>query len=154
MPVELGSGESVQDTLNEGETVIKRTDDLLLIVEDDRRGETLELAEIDNEPARVRVFTGPAADSEERPFIDLSFDTLNMARVSLGLQIRCGPFVEPKDGLKVVPVDVATYGQDAIGAYLRLGNGRPRPRAWVADRLDVTEQTVSNYCNRIRWEPI
>jgi hypothetical protein len=154
MPVTLGSGESVQDTLTEGETVIKRTDDLLLILEDDRAGETLELADVDNDPARVRVFTRPVSDTDERPYIDMPFNTLKMARLALGLQIRCGPLTEPKDGLQVVPVEVATYGQDAIGAYLRLGNGKPRPRDWVADRLDVTKQTVSNYCNRIRWEPI
>ncbi|MFB6123562.1 MAG: hypothetical protein ABEJ78_08895, partial [Haloferacaceae archaeon] len=74
-----------------------------------------------------------------------------MARLAFGLRGMCVPFVQPEGN--AIPIEVATAGQAAIGAYLRLGNGYPKSRSYVAERTDITEQTVSNYSNRVRWTP-
>ncbi|MFC6990189.1 hypothetical protein ACFQJD_18510 [Haloplanus sp. GCM10025708] len=81
----------------------------------------------------------------------MTFDTFQMARLAFGLWKKCGPFVQPEGN--AIPIEVATAGQEAIAAFLRLGNGSPKSRSYVAEKMDVTEQTISNYCNRVRWTP-
>ena len=87
----------------------------------------------------------------ELHYTDMTFDSLNMARLAYGLWVDCGPFTQPEGN--AVPVEIATSGQESVAAYLRIGNGYPNSRQYVAERMSVAKSTVSNYCNRVRWEP-
>lgn len=111
--------------------------------------ETVQISTIDSEPARMRMH-GEVIDGELH-YSDMVFDSLNEARLSYGVWVKCGPFTEPEGN--AIPIDVATEGQEAIAAYLRVGGGYPKSRAYVAEKMGVHENTVSNYCNRVRWEP-
>lgn len=146
-----GTGESIEDTLDENHTIIDTYDGAALLLDEDLRGETVDLAEIDALPGRVRTFG-------EEPgggiwYQDMDFEEFKMARLAFGLWEQCGPFNGPEEGVGAVPTEIAVEGQAAIGAYLRVGNGRPRTRDYVAHTMDVSKQTVSNYCNRVRWKP-
>lgn len=110
----------------------------------------LQLSSIDSQPARLRIHDSESIDGRVQ-FTELTFDTLTMARLALGLWQECGPFPEPEGD--AIPVDVAVAGQETIAAYLRVNGGYPNPRRTVAARMGVAEGTVSNYCNRVRWDP-
>jgi len=110
----------------------------------------VQISRVDSEPARVRMYDTEIIDGRLH-YTDMSFDSLNMARLAYGLWVDCGPFSQPEGD--AVPVEVATSGQESIAAYLRIGSGYPNSRQYVASQMDVRENTVSNYCNRVRWEP-
>lgn len=123
-----------QDTLTEGETVVSELEDgTRLIKTDDGRGV---------------VRPAPEAAAWERVY-----DRWADARLFYGLLIEIGgPWsLTPESPRQCVPVEVAAAGKDALAAYLRVGTGSTQTVAGVASTLEVTEQTVSNYCNRIRW---
>jgi hypothetical protein len=147
MPVEYGRYDD--DPELESGAVVAKTEDAWLILDEEHADEPLSLRDIDNEPARVRIHTVSEADGLE--YTEMTFETFQMARLAFGLWERCGPFTQPEGG--AIPVEVATSGQEAIGAYLRLGNGYPKSREYVAEKMDITPATVSNYCNRVRWKP-
>jgi hypothetical protein len=107
------------------------------------------MSSVDSEPARVRMH-GEVIDGNKH-YTDMTFDSLNQARLAWGLWDEYGPFSEPEGD--AIPVDVAIGGQEAIAAYLRTNGGYPQSRGYVADKMGVQENTVSNYCNRVRWEP-
>jgi len=145
MPVNYGEYE---DDPEINGTLVAEDGDAWLISDTDLDVDEVHINEIDNEPGRLRLH---AEERGQIEYTDMEFDTFRMARLAYGLWERCGPFVQP-EGF-AIPIEVATDGQAAIGAYLRLGNGFPNTRSYVAEQMDVTEQTVSNYCNRVRWTP-
>lgn len=73
------------------------------------------------------------------------------ARLLFGLWARTGGFNAPESPSQNVPIEVVRQGRDAVAAYLLVGTGVKNSRAFVAKKLDVSEQTVSNYANRVRW---
>lgn len=148
MPVKHGEYE--EDPKLENGGVVADSDDAWLILDGDYDGEEVHLDEVDSEPGRVRIHSfEPIEDRID--YTDMVFDRFQMARLAFGLWQKCGPFTQPEGNS--IPIEVATAGQEAIGAYLRLGNGYPNSREYVSEKMDVTEQTVSNYCNRVRWSP-
>jgi hypothetical protein len=148
MAVEYGQYEDGPELVDGG--LVAESGDAWLISDADGAGEQIRLSEVDSEPGRVRIHThDPAEDRIE--YTDMVFEQLQMARLAFGLWEQCGPFTQPEGS--AVPLEIATDGQEAIAAYLRVGNGYPKDRGYVADKMDVTEQTVSNYCNRVRWTP-
>lgn len=58
----------------------------------------------------------------------------------------------PTSGARSIPVEVVSAGMDCVAAYMLVGTGIINSRQYVADELGVTEQTVSNYCNRVRFQ--
>lgn len=120
------------------------------LITDLEHSQTVQISSIDAEPARVRMYDTEIIDGELH-YTDMTFDSLNMARLAYGLWVDCGPFTQPESN--AVPVEVATSGQESVAAYLRIGNGYPNSRQYVAERMSVAKSTVSNYCNRVRWEP-
>jgi len=145
MPVEYG--EYKDDPKLESRNLVAETEDAWLISDTEIEGDEVAIMEIDNEPGRLRIHQ-PGEDDEIR-YTDMVFEDFLLARLAFGLWDRCGPFNQPEG--TAVPVEIATDGQDAVAAYLRLGNGYPNSREYVADKMGVTKQTVSNYCNRVRW---
>jgi len=133
----------------ENGTVLHTTGRVSLMTDLNRSGH-VQISAVDTEPARARIFDTEVIDGALH-YTDLTFDSLNMARLAYGLWVDCGPFSQPEGD--AVPVEVATSGQESIAAYLRLGDGYPNARQYVASQMDVRENTVSNYCNRVRWEP-
>jgi len=139
----------VTDIDIENGTVLHTTGRASLITDLNRSGH-VQISSIDSEPARVRMYDTEIIDGELH-YTDMTFDSLNMARLAFGLWVDCGPFTQPEGN--AVPVEIATSGQESVAAYLRIGNGYPNSRQYVAEQMGVVETTVSNYCNRVRWEP-
>jgi len=110
----------------------------------------VQISSIDSDPARVRMYDTEIIDGEIH-YTDMTFDSLNMARLAYGLWVDCGPFSQPEGN--AVPIEIATSGQESVAAYLRVGNGYQNSRQYVAERMGVAKSTVSNYSNRVRWEP-
>lgn len=84
----------------------------------------------------------------------LRFDFLKQATLLLGLWKRCGPF-EFADSSEVIPLAVAKEGKPAMAAYLAMvieDDPATQKRGEVADTLDVTRQTISNYWDEVRWD--
>ena len=81
------------------------------------------------------------------------YESWEDARLAFGLWMRTGGYTTGEAPLQHIPIEVASEGQGAIAAYLLVGAGIKRSRSYVARHLDVTEQTVSNYANRVRWHP-
>jgi hypothetical protein len=79
------------------------------------------------------------------------FEDWDDARLVFGLWIRTGGYITGESPTRHIPIEVATEGQEAIAAYLLAGAGIKNSRGYVAKKLDVSEQTVSNYANRVRW---
>ena len=119
-----------------------------LISDTGLEADEVHLDEIDNDPGRLRIHT---PDGDTMQYTDMEFDTFRMARLAYGLWDRCGPFDQPEG--RAVPIEIAADGQAAVAAYLRVGNGYPNSRRYVAQQMDVAEQTVSNYCSKVRWDP-
>lgn len=148
MPVEYGKYEEEPELEDGG--LVAESGDAWLILDGDFPDEKLHIEDVDAQPGRVRIHTLEEVDDVIQ-YTEMAFDQFQMARLAFGLWERCGPFTQPEGS--AVPIEVATSGQEAIGAYLRVGNGYPKSRTYVAEKMDVTEQTVSNYCNRVRWSP-
>jgi DNA-binding CsgD family transcriptional regulator len=152
MAVEYGK---YQDGIEIEGAVIAESNDAWLILDGEveaAEGETVNVRKIENQPHRLRVHTMDKHDGEDViEYTDMTFDNLSLAALAFGLWERCGPFNQPEGN--AIPIEIATDGQAAIAAYLRLGNGYPNPRSYVAEQMGITKQTVSNYCNRIKWKP-
>jgi len=148
MPVEYGEYES--DPVLETGGLVAESRDAWLILDTDEVAEEVNLDDVDTKPGRVRIHTLEES-GDVIQYTDMEFDEFQMARLAFGIWEKCGPFNQPEGD--AIPIEVATAGQEAIGAYLRVGNGYPNSREYVAEKMDVTEQTVSNYCNRARWSP-
>jgi hypothetical protein len=144
--------EHVADMNVNGGTMMHNAGRAALIIDIDKsESETLQRVSIDAEPARVRIYDTEIVDGKLH-YTDMRFNSLNQARLAYGLWIEYGPFAEPESS--AIPVDVAVGGQEAIAAYLRVNGGHMNSRSYVAERMGVTEGTVSNYCNRVRWTPV
>jgi hypothetical protein len=148
MAVDYGTYEEEPGLENGG--LVAESGDAWLILDGDYPDEKLQIKGVDAQPGRVRIHTLEETEDEIQ-YTDMTFKQFQMARLAFGLWERCGPFTQPEGN--AVPIEVATSGQEAIAAYLRVGNGYPKSRTYVAEKMDVTEQTVSNYCNRVRWSP-
>jgi hypothetical protein len=149
-----------QQTLARDENVVaEATDGTRLIVygenlprkRDPETGESVldvSLSELDQKQGAIEfVFDDPDA-GEVRNTTEYQFVN---ARLAFGLWLQCGPFIQPEGS--AVPREIATDGQDAITAWIYLGNGFPLKRSAVAEICDVSEQTVSDRLSRIRWRP-
>jgi hypothetical protein len=132
--------------------IVERSGDAWLISEldvDDIDEEPISTSALNNSSGRFRLHIDDP-DIDGLQFTDQIYDDFRMARLAYGLWSRCGPFNHPEG--HAVPVEVATDSQAAIAAYLQVGNGYPNSRDYVADKMDVTKQTVSNYCQKIRYD--
>lgn len=127
---------SRQDTLDEDETVVSELSNGTQLIKTERG-------------------TGIVRPTEESGRWEREYDRWDDARLYYGLLIEIGGIwsVPPESPTKNVPLKVVRAGKDAVAAYLLVGTATTYKRAYVADALDVTEQTVSNYANRIRWSP-
>ena len=148
MTVEYGRYES-EPELKSG-TLVAEDTDAWLISDTNHDTDEIQLSDIDRKPGRVRIHQYDETD-DELSYTDMVFDSFHLARLTYGLWLRCGPFNQPEGN--AVPVEIATDGQAAVGAFLRIGNGYPNSREYVADKMEVSKQTVSNYANRISWSP-
>jgi hypothetical protein len=128
--------------------VVAEHEETWLITDTEHDKDPVELSEMDSQPGRVRIHD---LAEDDISYTDMAFESFHLARLAYGLWLRCGPFNQPEG--HAVPVEVATDGQAAIAAYLRLNNGYPRSRESVANMMSVSKQTVSNYCRRVRWTP-
>lgn len=146
MAVEYGS--YADDAVLEDGTLVADHRDAWLISDTELEADEAQLSEIDHKPGRIRIHQ--LAD-DEIGYTEMTFESFHLARLAFGLWERCGPFTQPEGN--AVPIKIATDGQAAIAAYLRLGNGYPNSREYVAEKMRVTEQTVSNYCNKVKWTP-
>jgi hypothetical protein len=81
----------------------------------------------------------------------MTFSSEKDARLMFGLWLRTGGFQTPETPSEYIPVEVVREGRDAVAAYLLVATGVRNSRQFVARKLAVTEQTVSNYANRLRW---
>jgi hypothetical protein len=150
VPIEYDTADTVQDSLDPREKTVDGHGDAWLILVSDDDSDEFVLSDVDDNEAKVRFFG--EMDDEGIHHNDMVFESFSMARLAWGLWKTCGPFAQPESG-KHIPISVAVEGQAAIAAYLRVNNGYPRPVKAVADRMDVTEGTVANYCHRMRWKP-
>lgn len=86
--------------------------------------------------------------------MERKYDRFSDAALLFGLWLETDGFDEagaPTTGARQIPIDVVRAGKDAVAAYIRVGTGTVNNREYAARALDVTEQTISNYCNRVRW---
>ena len=81
----------------------------------------------------------------------MTFESEKDAKLYFGLWLRTGGFSTPETPSQNVPIEVVREGRDAVAAYLLIGTGVKNSRQYVAGKLDVSKQTVSNYANRVRW---
>jgi hypothetical protein len=88
---------------------------------------------------------------EDRYGWAMTFQSEKDARLMFGLWLRTGGFSTGESPSQYVPVEIVREGRDAVAAYLLVGTGVKNSRVFVAQKLGVTDQTVSNYANRVRW---
>lgn len=123
-----------QETLSENEEVVAElTDGMKLIKTDEGTG-----------------IVRPEPESGKR---ERRYEQWTDATLFFGLWLETGGWTDnhPTTGVRQIPIDVVSAGKDAVAAYILVGTGTKTPRRRVADLLDVSEQTVSNYANRVRW---
>ena len=132
-----------QQTLNPEETVVEELSDGTRL---------LELP--DGAGAVVEKYGAPdAADGVE--YWRVEYQDYRDARLHAGLWLRVDGFDRPdRSSDKFVPLDVATEGRETLAAWLMTsgGSGIKGSREVVADRLDVTVDTVSRYLSKVRAE--
>lgn len=95
----------------------------------------------------------PHVEEPATAWTDMDFGLWRNVTVAFGLWEQCGPFQVPESASNAVPVEVATHSKAAIAAWLKIGTGYSLARSVVADKMDVSEQTVSNYLSEIRFQP-
>lgn len=126
-----------QDTLSESEEVVAElTDGMKLIRTDDGEG----------------IVRPP----KELGRMERKYDRFSDASLLFGLWLKTGGWDEagaPTTGARQIPIDVVGAGKDAVAAYIRVGTGTINNAEYAARALDVTEQTIYNYCNRVRFDP-
>lgn len=122
-----------QDTLGDDETVRGELSDGTLLIETEDSG-------------IVRPPAGVGRQEQE-------FGRYSDAALFFGLWLEAGGWSDayPTSGDRQIPIEVVAAGKDAVAAYIRVGTGVVQSASRAADLLDVTEQTVYNYCNRVRW---
>ena len=126
-----------QDTLTGSETIIADLEDgTRLLRRDDGGGIVYETPE-----------QWPEGEEQVQ-----TFEMWDDARLYFGLWMETGGFTTGESPSQWVPVSVAASGQEALAAYLLVGTGTKNSRQWVARTIGVTKQTVSNYCNRVRYK--
>ena len=79
------------------------------------------------------------------------FEKEKDARLFFGLWLETGGFETGTSPSQNIPLPVAREGKDALAAYLLVATGVRNSRGYVAKKLDVSRQTVSNYANRVRY---
>lgn len=122
-----------QDTLDESETVVAELTDGMKLIKTPDEG-------------IVRM-------PEDHGRQDRVYDCWKDATLFFGLWATTGGWTDPypTSGTSMVPVEVVAAGKDAAAAYLLVGTGTTSTRGAVARMLNISEQTVSNYANRVRW---
>lgn len=134
----------------EAGAVVAAVENAWLILDEEYVDEAeLRLTEIDTDPGRVRLHYPAPADGDGVEYIDQTYDTFRTARLAFGLWQSCGPFDEPEGG--AIPTEVATAGMPYIAAYLSVNANRGRES--IAEQMDVTAKTVSDYWTIVRWTP-
>jgi hypothetical protein len=119
-----------------------------LVTDDEQASDPVQLSEIDTKPGRVRFhFDDPDADGIS--WTDHCFDSLREARLLYGLRMETGDYHVHASG--DIPVEVAVAGKEAVAAFLRAE--LEYSRSGIADKMNVSKQTISNYWNRMRWTP-
>ena len=114
---------------------------------DAEEGSELAPEDLDYRPGKVEI-QDLSVDGHEEPISwTWEFDTFLDGRAAFGLWCECGPFLF-FDHEKAVPLSVVQGGKPAIGTYLYIIH---RSQAKVANILDVSEQTMSNYLCQLRW---
>jgi hypothetical protein len=124
-----------QDTLGEDEQVIAELTDGMKLIKTPDGG-----------------IVRPAKDSG---MMEQEFESWDNATLFFGLWIETGGWSDayPTSGDRQIPIEVVSAGKDAVAAYIRVGTGAVGTAGRAASLLDVTEQTVYNYCNRVRFSP-
>jgi len=83
--------------------------------------------------------------------ISYEFSKEKDARLFFGLWLETDGFSTGKSPSQNIPLPVAKEGKDVLAAYLLVATGVRNSRGFVASKLGVSRQTVSNYANRVRW---
>ena len=122
-----------QSTLSEDETVVSELSDGTQLIETPGGG-----------------IVRPPADSGRREQV---FEKFKNASLFYGLWLETGGWTDayPTSGTQQIPIEVVAAGKDAVAAYIRVGTGAITNAGATARMLDVSPQTVYNYCNRVRW---
>jgi hypothetical protein len=123
-----------QETLGENEEVVSEHSDGTKLIRSPEKG-----------------IVRPPADSGR---MEGRFDRWSDATLFYGLWLETGGWrdAHPTSGAKQIPIEVVAEGKDCVAAYIRVGTGVINSREYIANALDVTEQTVSNYFNRVRYD--
>ncbi|RLM62507.1 hypothetical protein DVK07_18765 [Halorubrum sp. Atlit-26R] len=128
-----------QETISDAETVVQTLSDGTRLVESD-----------DGSGSVIEQYDDPDYGTvHERA----EYDRFRDAKLHFGLWLHVGGFDRPERGsLQFVPTNIATSGKAPIAAWLYLqgGYGSPGSRQQVADRLGVSEHTVSKYLSSVR----
>ena len=128
-----------QETISHAETVVQTLSDGTRLVESD-----------DGSGSVIEQYDDPDFGTvHERA----EYDRFRDAKLHFGLYRLVGGFDRPERGsLQFVPTNIATSGKAPIAAWLYLqgGYGSPGSRQQVADRLGVSEHTVSKYLSSVR----
>jgi hypothetical protein len=112
-------------------------------------GEDVPLSELDRRDGEVDISSVPVDDDRTNEVgWTWEFDQFRDARAAYGLWNECGPFLWFNND-RAVPIEVAREGKPAIGTYLYIVH---RSHSRVADELDVSRETVSNYLSQMRWD--
>lgn len=87
-------------------------------------------------------------------YFDVEYDSPSDAALHFALWVKVNRFERPeRSHTHFIPTKVATDGKPAIAAWLYLCGGlQAGSCAHVADRLDVTKETVRRYLSRVREE--
>lgn len=132
---------ALQDTLEDGEKVVGELSDGTRLFElEEGRGAVLEEYGEPDDPDGVQ-------------FYRVEYDRMKDAILHYALWLRVGGFDRPeKGGLKFVPTTIVAEGREAVAAWLFLSgcHGFPVARSVVAEKLNISESTVSRYLSRVR----
>lgn len=115
------------------------------------RGSDAQVLDETEETRLLSLDSGKFAFAHEIEDWAVEFHSELDARLYWGLWKQTGGFHTHARASQYIPVEVVRAGKDAVAAYLTVGCGYKRNRSQVASTLGITEQAVSNYCNRIRW---
>lgn len=114
------------------------------------------MAELSDGTKLVRTGDGagivrPAPDENHR--WEREYPEFPNARLYFGLWRETGGWeYQPESPGNAVPTEVAAKGKAAVASYLLVGTGTVYDRKYVAQKIDVQPQTVTNYAHRIRWQ--
>lgn len=130
-----------QDTLDASEEVVAELSDGTRLVRfEDSGGAVLE------------AWDDPDTDAEI-DYHRTDYDRYKNALLHFALWFRTDGFKRPeRSSYEFVPTEVVAEGKDCVAAWIFLngGSGFPGSRRVVADKLGITENTVSRYLSRVR----